>query len=197
MGFSIITNSTATAACIHFSSILWLLQFLLFMKPFITDTHRSSVQGHLCFPPRLIRHAFLPSLSLDLCVSVCVSAWRPKEPLYPCWVLTTLLTPCDDCQVFCPIVRTRADSPLSLQFCFAFLFPPLWILLRSYRIKRRAHALVHAGDTDTNTPLIFTHTTRALSPFAFPTVPSCQALWQAYRAFFSFFFYYSFSLQWQ
>lgn len=40
------------------------------MKPFITDTHRTSVQGYLCF---FFHQGWLATHSFNVCVCVCVS----------------------------------------------------------------------------------------------------------------------------
>ena len=54
-----------------------------FMKSFITDTHRTSVQGYLCFFSSKVDYPCI----LCVCVCVCVCAqgrmWDPNEPLCP------------------------------------------------------------------------------------------------------------------
>ena len=100
-----------------------------FMKSFITDTHRTSVQGYLCFFSSKVDYPCI--LCVCVCVCVCVCARRgecgiPMSHCVPIWVLTTLLTPCDDWRAFCPIERTHSDPLLPLRFCFAVGFCRIW-----------------------------------------------------------------------
>ena len=68
-----------------------------------------------------------------LCACVCVRArvrrgecGIPMSLCVPIWVLTTLLTPCDDWRAFCPLERTHSDPLLPLWFCFAVGFCRIW-----------------------------------------------------------------------
>lgn len=173
------------------------------MKPFITDTHRTSVQGYLCFfPPRLISHAFFQSV----CVRGCVWLWNPKEPLcpylsfdHPPDPLRWLTSPLSN-----RVGSLRPPAAGAVLFCRGVLrIPKNYFSLDFFEVSLDAcslgstdthvHIRVRAIGTQTLTHLlIFPHTTRALSPlFAFPTVHPCQALWQP-NGFLSIL-----SLQWQ
>lgn len=155
------------------------------MEPFISDTHRSSVQGYLCFSTRLIRHAFFQSV----CVCVLAPAWKAKEPLYPSlsfdhpsdplWWLSGLLSTREDSQ------RHPTRGPffvLPWGFADSVIY---FFSLDSFEVSlnKSTDKHIHVRDTHSNTPLILTHTTTALRPFAFPTVYSCQAPWQPYGFF--------------
>lgn len=158
------------------------------MEPFISDTHRSSVQGYLCFSTRLIRHAFFQSVCM--CVCVLAPAWKAKEPLYPSlsfdhpsdplWWLSGLLSTREDSQKT-PYQGTVFCFAMGIcRFCYIFFFS-----LDSFEVSlnKSTDKHIHVRDTHSNTPLILTHTTTALRPFAFPTVYSCQAPWQPYGFF--------------
>lgn len=156
------------------------------MEPFISDAHRSSVQGYLCFSTRLIRHAFFQSVCMCVCLRL---HGKPKSHCIHLWVLTILLTPCDDCQVFCPREKTHRDTLPGDHFLFCHgdlqILLYFFFSLDSFEVSlnKSTDKHIHVRDTHSNTPLILTHTTRAFRPFAFPTVYSCQAPWQPYGFF--------------
>lgn len=126
MDSSIITSSIAMAAHIHTTGILWLVWFRLFQFFF----HKTLYHWHITenigsrlfvgfFFCSLISHAFFQ------CVYVCEFGF-PKSHCTSVWVLTTLLTPCDDWRAFCPIERARSTPCCSCSFVLPWGF--LWKL---------------------------------------------------------------------
>lgn len=157
------------------------------MEPFISDTHRSSVQGYLCFSTRLIRHAFFQSVCMCVCACACMESQRAIVSIFEFW--PSFWPPVMTVRSFVHERRLTETPYQGTVFCFAmgicrfcYIF---FFSLDSFEVSlnKSTDKHIHVRDTHSNTPLILTHTTTALRPFAFPTVYSCQAPWQPYGFF--------------
>lgn len=116
---STLTSSIAMAAHIHISSILSLLWFLLLFFLYFSLFEIIRLMSRFF---ALISHAFF----LNVCVCVCEREWEREDGRESfcalLWVLTTLLTPCDDWQLFCPIEGSHSEPLLWVQFIWQWNF---------------------------------------------------------------------------